>query len=97
MQGATPWTLAKIATEDDVDEVIFLCAESLRISGILLQPFMPTKMKTLLDMLGVSEDARGFENAVLGSDKDYGVPMIDLGKDMEGVLFPPLTAEYDEE
>ncbi|KAF8311059.1 hypothetical protein DL93DRAFT_2061473 [Clavulina sp. PMI_390] len=40
--------------------------ESLRISGILLQPFMPTKSAELLDALGVSIEERGWQDAVLG-------------------------------
>ena len=94
MQLRAPWTLAKQGADAELEAVIYLCAESLRLCGILLQPYMPSKMKTLLDMLGVAEDARGFENAVYGADLTYGTPAVELGKGLEGVLFPPLTTEF---
>ena len=94
MQASAPWTLARIGTEDQVDEIIFLCAESLRICGILLQPYMPSKMKKLLDMVGVSPEARGFANTLLGSDMNYGTAMVDPGRGLDGVLFPPLPTEF---
>lgn len=77
-----------------MDEIIYLSAESLRICGILLQPYMPSKMKTLLDTLGVANDARGYANTLLGSDMDYGKPMVKLGKYPDEALFPPLTTEF---
>jgi methionyl-tRNA synthetase len=54
---------------------------------------MPGKMAVLLDMIGVGDDARGFENAVFGSDENYGTPRIDLGQGFDGVLFPPLISD----
>lgn len=77
----------------DLQRIIYLCAESLRISGIFLQPYMPESMARLLDMLGVSPDARKFENALLGSDSTYGAPLVKLGSGTEGVLFPPLRSD----
>ena len=94
MQASAPWTLARIGSEGQVDEIIFLCAESLRICGILLQPYMPAKMKTLLDQLGVAAGDRSYANTLLGSDTNYGVSMVDLGSNLDGVLFPPLTTEF---
>ncbi len=78
---------------ENINEIIYTCTESLRVCGILLQPFMPQKMKTLLDMLGVSSEARSYDNSMVGSDRDYGVPSVDLGKGTKGALFPPLTSE----
>ena len=54
---------------------------------------MPAKMKQLLDMLGVAEDARMYANAGLGKDKDYGEPKYDIGEGTE-VLFPPLNSHF---
>ena len=51
-------------------------------------------MKMLLDMLGVSQDARKYENTLLGSDLSFGKPFIELGKGREGVLFPPLRSDF---
>lgn len=41
--------------------------------GILLQPFMPEKMRELLDQIKVREDRRSFAFAGLGKDRTYGV------------------------
>lgn len=70
--------------------VLFNVAESLRISGIMLQPFMPAKSLELLEMLRVdtSNPAKiGFSAAVYGSDSEYGEGA------KKGHLFPPLLAE----
>jgi methionyl-tRNA synthetase len=76
---------------DEVDKIVYLSAESLRMIAILLQPYMPTKAKMLLDQLGVHESRRTFEYCKPGCDLDYGVPMIDLGA-KHVALFPPLTS-----
>ncbi|KAH7062091.1 tRNA synthetases class I (M)-domain-containing protein [Macrophomina phaseolina] len=70
-----------------VDRTIFLCAETLRIAAILLQPYMPSKAAELLDMLGVDEKKRSFEFAMVCRDFDYGVSKVNLSK---AVLFPPI-------
>ncbi|MCJ1351586.1 MAG: methionyl-tRNA synthetase [Icmadophila ericetorum] len=96
LQKTQPWDL----TEDpdklaELTEILYVCAESLRICGILLQPIMPDKMKRMLDMLGVAPDARMYANAVYGSDHNYGEcsTVIRRDKGFEGVLFPPLISE----
>jgi methionyl-tRNA synthetase len=76
-----------------LNTVIFLCTESLRISGIMLQPYMPDKAALLLDMLGVDEKMRGLEYARVGKDFTYGTPKVDLGKGPKGVLFAPLLSD----
>ena len=93
MQASAPWDLGEPEKQEQLDCIIYLCAESLRICGILLQPYMPAKMKQLLDMLGVDEHARMFKNACLGKDQDYGEPKYETGKETE-VLFPPLTSHF---
>ena len=82
-------------TEAELDAVIFLCAESLRLVGILLQPVMPTKAKQLLDSLGVREDRRSWEWCVVGKDDEYGAPMVESGEgeSRKEVLFPRLACE----
>ena len=97
MQTAQPWAVAKESTDiAQLESIIYLCAESLRICGILLQPYMPLKMKSLLDMLGVEPGRRLFANAILGADDTYGTPLpgVSLGQGLEGVLFPPLSIEF---
>lgn len=83
---ATPWDLAKAGDTANVHRTIYVAAESLRIAGILLQPFMPGKAGELLDRLGVSPLRRALDDARLGADYDYGVPLTDT----KPPLFPPL-------
>ncbi len=94
MQASAPWDLNKPGDEEQLDRVIYLCMESIRICGVLLQPYMPAKMKQLLDMLGVAEDARLYANTTLGSDTDYGQPTSSLGEGMQEALFPPLSSHF---
>ncbi len=54
---------------------------------------MPAKMKQLLDMLGVAEDARMYADASLGKDRDYGEPKSEISQKTE-VLFPPLSSHF---
>ena len=93
MQHTQPWDLVGKPQElENLNSVIYLCAESLRIVGILLQPYMPDTMRKMLDMLGVSPEARKYENTLLGSDFNYGKPLVELGRGTQGVLFPPLRS-----
>lgn len=78
---------------EDVDKIIYLAAEALRITGILLQPYMPNKAKLLLDQLGVDDSHRTFDYCKPGRDSDYGTPKVELGTAHKGVLFPPLPSE----
>jgi methionyl-tRNA synthetase len=78
---------------EDVDRTIYLAAEALRITGILLQPYMPNKAKDLLDQLGVQEGRRTLAYCQPGADLEYGTSMVTLGRKHEGVLFPPLASE----
>ncbi|KAL9101768.1 MAG: hypothetical protein Q9163_003015 [Psora crenata] len=93
LQHTTPWDLKQPKEQRRLHEVIYLCSESIRICGILLQPFMPAKMKQLLEMLGVSEGSRSFRNADFGSDHNYGQPTYAL-EGHKGVLFPPVTSHF---
>ncbi|GAB7366681.1 hypothetical protein MBLNU230_g8664t1 [Neophaeotheca triangularis] len=80
--------------EEQVDSIVFLSAETLRLVGIQLRPFMPETSARLLDMLGVSEERRGWEWCQLGCDDGYGTPLVELGKGEEGVLFPSLLSDF---
>ncbi|KAL8734107.1 MAG: hypothetical protein Q9181_003296 [Wetmoreana brouardii] len=77
-----------------LDSIIYLCAESIRICAIMLQPVMPGKMKHVLDLLGVEEGRRMWRDAEVGADKAYGVPMCDVGKKKQGTVFPPLRSAF---
>ena len=80
-------------TGTQLDTVVFICAEALRITGILLQPYMPGKAGALLDMLGVEQTMRSFRHAAAGADSLYGVSKLDLGSGYQGTLFPPIVDE----
>lgn len=84
------------AKRKHVDTSIFVVAESLRICGLLLQPFMPEKMATLLDMLGVSKDMRMCtrDNLKTCSNKDYGTSLTELVTSGRMGLFPPSVEDY---
>ncbi|KAK2877106.1 hypothetical protein FQN49_001405 [Arthroderma sp. PD_2] len=101
MQLARPWDLVKTSgddpvTRDRVATVIYDISESLRIVGILLQPFMPEKAKKLLDMLGVEDniEKRSFAATKYGFDPDYGTPkVVSLERGQGGTLFPSLLTD----
>ncbi|KAK1995849.1 tRNA synthetase class I [Colletotrichum falcatum] len=92
-----PWEVAKSTEARDqaaLHEVIYHVSEAIRCAGILLQPVMPAKMGTMLDMVGVQADRRGFEYAVFGADLTYGAPVLNPGRPGEWhSLFPPPAAE----
>lgn len=84
LHAAEPWK------SPNPEWTLFNVAESLRISAILLQPFMPGKSQELLEFLRVDTGnpmKRTFAAAVYGSDADYGDNI------RKGILFPPLIAE----
>jgi len=57
--NAEPWRLAK-SDPARMGLVLYVTIETLRIAAILLQPVMPGSMSALLDLLGVSPEARAF-------------------------------------
>jgi methionyl-tRNA synthetase len=98
LTSAEPWKLAKISNRTAEDEQklcasVYLCAEALRLAGILLQPFIPGKAADLLDVLGVAENRRSLADAKLSADFTYGTPKRDPGKSPFDALFPPLHVE----
>lgn len=95
-QEAKPWDMKNVADPTDVprklSSAVALAAETLRICGILLQPYMPEKSQLLLDQLGVDEGKRTAEYAVIAADVDYGTPKAALGQGYNAILFPPVLA-----
>ena len=88
--------MKNVANPTDVprrlSSTIALVAETLRICGILLQPYMPEKTQLLLDQLGVDESKRTAEYAVVAADMDYGTPKVALREGYAAILFPPVLA-----
>jgi methionyl-tRNA synthetase len=110
LQHREPWNMYKTiadassgqlpAADDadawkDVDAVIYLVAENLRIVAIMLQAFMPDAARQQLDLLGVKEDRRGWEWCRMGTDDDYGSPLVRDGEvdPAKAKLFPALWSE----
>lgn len=93
-----PWVRAKKEEDREteqkrVERTIYYAAESIRITGILLQPYMPGKASQLLDMIGVEKARRNFQDAQLGADEAYGEANAPVGKGAWDALFPPLSVE----
>jgi methionyl-tRNA synthetase len=57
--GQEPWKLGKTDPARR-DAVLFATIETLRVIGILAQPFIPAAAAKLLDLLGVRDDARAY-------------------------------------
>ncbi|KAL4982956.1 tRNA synthetases class I (M)-domain-containing protein [Aspergillus falconensis] len=80
--NSEPWQ-----NPEEKQRVIFNAAESIRIMGILLQPFMPNKAKKLLDMLKVDPSKRNLSDGGYAQDSTYGENI------KKKILFPPLALE----
>ncbi|KAI1444826.1 methionyl-tRNA synthetase [Annulohypoxylon stygium] len=92
LADAKPWDMDEEQGRR-LHQTVYVTAETLRIVGILLQPFMPEKTSKFLDVLGVSPEKRTFEFATLQADKDYGASFVPIVKGAAGSLFPPLPVE----
>jgi methionyl-tRNA synthetase len=83
LEEKAPWTTAKTDTVQ-AGKDLYSAIEVLRISGILLQPVLPTKMDSLLSQIGC--DDRTFE-----ATKEWGKTpdgtLMEKGKP----LFPRIT------
>lgn len=85
LQSLSPWLTS--ASPSEVHRALFFASETLRITGIVLQPIMPTKSKELLDALGVAEGRRRWVDAEVGTGGErVMVPR-------KGHLFPPVVSE----
>ena len=72
-----------------------MTAESVRILAILLQPFMPERMKLALDLIEVDESTRTFQHAHVGADFNYATSGFDVARDgVPEQLFPLLLSSY---
>ncbi len=57
-----PWALRKEEKFEEMESVLYNICEGLRVIAIATQPFMPTKMNELLDLLAVPKDERLFKH-----------------------------------
>jgi methionyl-tRNA synthetase len=88
-----PWTYAEEGNTAAVHQSVYYGLETLRITGILLQPFIPQKASEVLDRLGVDSSRRTMEYAKLHADDSYGVSFVELGEGAHSSVFPPLPVE----
>ncbi|KAL4929937.1 methionine--tRNA ligase MSM1 [Aspergillus undulatus] len=80
--NSEPWR-----NPEEHQRVLFNVAESMRITGILLQPFMPNKSKEVLDLFRVDPAKRTLSDAGYASNPDYGEEI------KKKILFEPLIVE----
>ncbi|MBU6140353.1 MAG: methionine--tRNA ligase [Proteobacteria bacterium] len=67
---AAPWNLKKEGKISEMNEALYVAAESIRVIAILLTPFMPKSASQILDLLNVDESKRNF--AAIGSHLKSG-------------------------
>ncbi|KAL0084661.1 tRNA synthetases class I (M)-domain-containing protein [Phycomyces blakesleeanus] len=81
-----PWELVKDeANKARLDATLFYATEACRITGILLQPVMPTKMDSLLTRLGVPKNERTLAHAKISA-----TPKLRTLNELPDVLFAKL-------
>lgn len=88
MTRTQPWSKK---VESSTQAIVY-AYHALRLTGILLQPVIPTKAGELLDRLGVDETDRNWQGAVWPVEVDVekirsGLGRVDKGK---APLFPPV-------
>ncbi|CAG9569173.1 unnamed protein product [Danaus chrysippus] len=57
-----PWELKKMNRQEELDAVIHITMETLRICSIILQPIIPSLSNKLLDKLQIPKDERLWQN-----------------------------------
>lgn len=70
VQETKPWDLAKSGHHDEIQVMLFVVYESLRVCGILLQPIVPVVSAALLDRLNVPLERRSYEFAQVDYVRD---------------------------
>lgn len=100
-----PWDLAKYIREHQgskehelmFHKIIYTTVETVRISAIMLQAFMPQSACQILDQLKVDVQHRGLSYARIGADFSYGQNAMQEKPKRDrtqGLLFPPLISEF---
>lgn len=89
-QDFEPWKYCN--QPDKVDPVIYRTLEAIRLSAILLKPFIPDKAFEILNKLDVQPSRRSFKFCKLGLDKTYLQTQSKTNK----LLFPELSSMYSE-
>jgi len=85
----TPWILAKSEeTKPRLNTVMKNLCEAIRISAILITPFMPDSSKAILDLLHVAEENRGWNALSYNADVAWTTST-------GAALFPRLDVEKE--
>ncbi|KAI1853792.1 hypothetical protein JX265_003874 [Neoarthrinium moseri] len=94
--SVAPWDLAGKGDvyKPQLHQAVYTAAETVRVAGILLQPFIPEKAAQLLDRLGVDPACRTFEYAKLNADSNYGTSLVPLAISTPKVLLVPYDAYH---
>jgi methionyl-tRNA synthetase len=73
IESHAPWALAKSTTDsDELDEVLYDAAESLRILGILISPVLPKSAHGIFDQLNWKMELTGKEERFSLADAEWG-------------------------
>ena len=85
-----PWALAKDeANKTRLESVLYHLCEALRVSGILLNAYLPSTAPKMMDQLGLDASALDLAKTVYGAQETYTVhkgdalfPRIDVAKEI---------------
>ena len=85
-----PWALAKDeANKPRLESVLYHLCEALRVSGILLNAYLPSTAPKMMDQLGLDASALDLAKTVYGAQETYTVhkgdalfPRIDVAKEI---------------
>ena len=83
IESQAPWQLAKSGSTDRLQTVVGMPAEAIRVSAILLEPFMPSVSTAIWEQLGMGTSPRRLVDATRWPALQAGQP---LGT--RSVLFP---------
>ena len=86
-----PWVLGKDESQKArLARVMYNLLESIRISAVLLTPFIPDTAEKIFDQIGAGEDARAWESAAI-----FGVLPADVTIHRGENLFPRIDMEKE--
>lgn len=85
-----PWVLAKDeAAKEQLASVMAHLAESLRMTAVMLQPFLPNAPKQIIEQLGLTEEALGWDTLQSFGQIPGGTQVVSKGTP----IFPRLELE----
>ncbi|XP_048001718.1 methionine--tRNA ligase, mitochondrial [Leguminivora glycinivorella] len=88
-EALKPWELRKENRQRELDVVLHLALETLRVSAIVLQPVIPQLATSLLDRLQIPKDCRSWEHCETASWRVVGaIPETNNIRGGKFVLFP---------